>query len=434
MTIQLIYHTNGRQKSSPFDKAICELVTKKDIAIACPYLGISYLQKILSLCNTWRLLTDVSAWLDSYIRNPEQLFLIQEFIEKNTDHIHHYHNIHAKVIIAQDGALIGSANLTNQGIRYRQEMSVLIKSSIQVEELFTWFNRLWEDTDCLDKREKENIDSYVKTHLQLKRERPPIDDALDLRLPKTASELPKDIKREQVGDLQLFTIKHITSLIADEEETIQWDSIRRWIYYMINHGKIRAYRFNRIQFVDEEGVKELWQFRSQINEGGRNKSIRKPKNIIKIPKGQLLTLQDIAKRTGKSCGKIRELMRNNRIQCKFHERSFIFDPGVIDQIKSLAEERTGHKRLDIVDIKIKRLTPLTRAESFVLEVREREDPPFSWQKITDMAREENITKAKTRSWSQGIYRKAYQKRKMLKQTATKINDRREIDEHRKRNN
>jgi len=275
MTITLIYHSEESRKreKSPFDEAVRGLVTNADIAIACPYLGIEYLQEIVALCKTWRLLTDVSAWLDAHKGNANQLSLIQEFIKENINRIHHYDGIHAKVIISLSNALVGSANLTKHGIWHREEMSILIKELTQIDELLTWFNRLWEDSDRLNEQEIENIKSYVKMHSQQNRVKQPVAGfpELRLRMPRSTSALPEDFTGEEVGDWQLFTIKDITSRFSDRLE-IQWDSVRRWIYYMINHGKIRVYQYKSIQLLDDDGVKELWQFRSKIQEGGKNRS------------------------------------------------------------------------------------------------------------------------------------------------------------------
>jgi len=90
------------------------------------------------LANTWHLITDVEEWIVSH--NIKQRQNIKKFIFDNLSDIHHYKDIHAKVIVADDTAFIGSSNLTAKGIRERVEMSVLIEEKEQVCELQRWFN------------------------------------------------------------------------------------------------------------------------------------------------------------------------------------------------------------------------------------------------------------------------------------------------------
>lgn len=292
MTIKLIHHSeeSKRQKSSPIDEAIRELMTEQNLMIVCPYLGIDYIQEILGGCKSWQLLTDIEAWLELHKRNMSQLPLIENFVKENIEHIHHYPGIHAKVIITRDKALVGSANFTKQGVWHREEMAVFITNEPQIKELSIWFKSLWENTYCLDENEIRSIHSYVKACLKEKGTKQNASISLDLRLPKGTIELPNDITGEQVGNLQLFTVKEITSQI-EKEETILQDSARYWIYYLINHGKIRAYRFRSILLLDKEGVQTLWQFRSQIRDGRKNRDVqRRTRDVIKIPNDQLLTI------------------------------------------------------------------------------------------------------------------------------------------------
>jgi len=93
------------------------------------------------LANTWHLITDVEEWIVSH--NIKQRQNIKKFIFDNLSDIHHYKDIHAKVIVADDKAFIGSSNLTAKGIRERVEMSVLIEEKEQVCELQRWFKELW---------------------------------------------------------------------------------------------------------------------------------------------------------------------------------------------------------------------------------------------------------------------------------------------------
>jgi hypothetical protein len=129
MSAQLIYHTPDRMAGgvSPFDTVIMDMVEGRELRIACPYLGLAYLQRIVDRGTGWRLLTDVQEWLASQSR--ESRSSIVEFLLANPDRIRHCKDLHAKVLIAGTRALTGSANFTDKGILSRVEVSVLDGSS-----------------------------------------------------------------------------------------------------------------------------------------------------------------------------------------------------------------------------------------------------------------------------------------------------------------
>lgn len=137
---KLIYHDKESSTGgvSPFDKTVTEIVRNRSVSIVCPYIGIDYFDRIIRLANTWRLITDVEEWISSHNREARQG--IKDFILKNLSAIHHYKDIHAKVIVADDKAFIGSSNLTNKGITGRVEMGVLIESIRKIAPDREWIN------------------------------------------------------------------------------------------------------------------------------------------------------------------------------------------------------------------------------------------------------------------------------------------------------
>ncbi|MCZ7385867.1 MAG: phospholipase D-like domain-containing protein [Candidatus Methanoperedens sp.] len=164
MGVKLIYHGKESSKggTSPFDKAIAEIVKNKNVCIVCPYIGIDYFDRIIQLANTWHLVTDVEAWIISH--NPKARQDIKNFIKKNFSNIHHYKNIHAKVIVTDNMAFMGSSNFTIKGITRRVEMSVLIEEKEQIDELKKWFRGLWDESKCVEHQE---LDRYVSSILSL---------------------------------------------------------------------------------------------------------------------------------------------------------------------------------------------------------------------------------------------------------------------------
>src|SRR5438876_5524806 len=111
MATTLVYHKPGAVgQTSPFDEAITQLVQGRSMDIACPFLSVKYLRRAVSLAEAWRLLTDVDAWVSS--QNQAQRGEILRFLSEFPGQVRHDPRLHAKVIISQAGALVGSANFT----------------------------------------------------------------------------------------------------------------------------------------------------------------------------------------------------------------------------------------------------------------------------------------------------------------------------------
>lgn len=157
--MKLIYHSmNGDNEISAFDEAIVNIVKNNAVRIVCPYLGLGYLQKINELSASWQLITDAEEWISSYPSHSKRKEIV-EFIKNNRQNIRHIKQLHAKVILTQYKALIGSANFTQKGIFERVEMSVLIDEKKPREELQSWFNALWAKSDIIDSNE---LNHYIQ--------------------------------------------------------------------------------------------------------------------------------------------------------------------------------------------------------------------------------------------------------------------------------
>ena len=143
----LVYHGLASTPGhfSPFDEALLKVARAGIVDIVSPYIGVEYLQRIVQVSESWRLISDIEAWLSSLsIRARPKAW---EFIRTNLDCIHHCPAIHAKVAIGQRMAMLGSANLTNAGILGRTEMGILIDDQKMVDELSVWFATLWTQTN-----------------------------------------------------------------------------------------------------------------------------------------------------------------------------------------------------------------------------------------------------------------------------------------------
>jgi predicted transcriptional regulator len=157
---RLIYHSEeGYDRGeSPFDRAIRETADSEEVRIVCPYIGPTYVKSILRDVDEWRIITDVVAWVGTF--HGESREEIREFIEENQDRIHHFRHIHAKVVLSDDSAVLGSANLTEKGVLGRTEMGVRFSEEEKIKELSEWFTRLWSESGPVD---LEELDELVRT-------------------------------------------------------------------------------------------------------------------------------------------------------------------------------------------------------------------------------------------------------------------------------
>jgi hypothetical protein len=142
---KLIYHdpSVAPGSASAFDRTIMEVVAGQSVLIACPYLNRAILERILERSGKeWRLLTDIEELFRSLTVSGRKQF--EAFINDHRSNVRHVSRLHAKVIIAGNNAVVGSANFTRSGMTLRTEMAVVLSSGETVEELRRWFNVLWE--------------------------------------------------------------------------------------------------------------------------------------------------------------------------------------------------------------------------------------------------------------------------------------------------
>ncbi|MDZ8257572.1 phospholipase D-like domain-containing protein [Nostoc sp. ChiQUE01b] len=160
MSSKLIYHTNESINGgiSPFDKAIHQVSNNsKELLIACPYIDVSYIKTFLHKPGKWRIISDVEAWLNAFQDKAREEII--NFIIGNKYKIHHYINLHTKVILGDHLCLVGSANLTAMGITQRAEMSILLDESNHINEIREWFEHSWSSSGEINIPE---LKDYIK--------------------------------------------------------------------------------------------------------------------------------------------------------------------------------------------------------------------------------------------------------------------------------
>lgn len=140
----LIYHDPLKSgEASPFDSALLQVSDKADpLYLASPYIGLSFLSRILENAHDWKLLSDIEAWLSS--GNRRHRAQCWAFISGNLDRIKHVPDLHAKVAIGNNALFLGSANFTEKGILGRTELSILVKDPVTVSDATAWFESLWD--------------------------------------------------------------------------------------------------------------------------------------------------------------------------------------------------------------------------------------------------------------------------------------------------
>ncbi len=208
MTVRLIHHRieSVAGSVSPFDESIVQVVAGQEARIACPYLGLNYLHRIVGLSKSWCLLTDIEEWLST--QNAAARSATRDFIIDNPDHIRHVRDLHAKVVIGGDRAMVGSANLTLKGITGRTEMATLFEQEPQVEELENWFDDLWSQSTLTDATELETL--LQTTHERSSVHETKVRSVLTSGAPiikaglKSIKERPKRFPAAEVTDQQLI--------------------------------------------------------------------------------------------------------------------------------------------------------------------------------------------------------------------------------------
>jgi hypothetical protein len=140
---ELLYHAED-DTESPFDSAILRVAQSGPVRIVSPYIGMVYLQRIVDIQPEWKLLSDVEEWLRaaSVADRPKAWTFIREHLSQ----IHHVPALHAKAVIADSVAMMGSANLTQKGVLGRTELGILLDDPILVTDLCAWFDRIWAST------------------------------------------------------------------------------------------------------------------------------------------------------------------------------------------------------------------------------------------------------------------------------------------------
>lgn len=160
--MELLYHDfDGNSDVSPFNDTFKELSNAGSLAIASPYITLRILCDLIDSCESWRLITDVQEWIRT--QSTDQRDDTIEFIMENRESIHDCRNLHAKLVVGDATAFIGSANLTDAGLNRNAEIGVRLDGECEIEEIQQWFEQLWSYTELIDLSELKTYADEVES-------------------------------------------------------------------------------------------------------------------------------------------------------------------------------------------------------------------------------------------------------------------------------
>jgi len=191
--MKLIYHKTDYNSDdiSAFDRELTTLASGQNLHLVSPYIGIKYLKRLIKISKTWRLITDIEEWIISHPNKIQRLELC-DFISSHFENIRHIPEIHAKVLVTENSAFLGSANFTENGICVRTEMSVSFSEQEKVEELKNWFQSLWRVASSFTKNQ---LIDFVKRNENIN---------LQPKISKLNAFLPKQKRKWNLAPLDTF--------------------------------------------------------------------------------------------------------------------------------------------------------------------------------------------------------------------------------------
>jgi len=134
--MRLVYHPVPKDStSSGIYEAMRDVASStSEVLFVGLYINLSQIDAIRD-GREFRLVTDI----EEAITHGS----VREWCKEHQGAIRHVRGLHAKAVIGEGMALLGSANLTPTSLERRFEMCALTDDVGQVEELKTWFSALW---------------------------------------------------------------------------------------------------------------------------------------------------------------------------------------------------------------------------------------------------------------------------------------------------
>lgn len=108
-----------------------------EVRLISPYLSHTVLAALIAN-RPFRLITDLAACFEAYTDEP-----LASILSAHCAQIRQRDRVHAKLVLTDNAALLGSANLTDSGFADRDELGCVLFDVSQVRTLRAWFDDLW---------------------------------------------------------------------------------------------------------------------------------------------------------------------------------------------------------------------------------------------------------------------------------------------------
>jgi hypothetical protein len=154
--------SHNADAGSPFAVALSTIASCGELAIACPYIHLDVLRGLVAAVDCWRLLTDLPEWLAA--TPAANRAAAAKFISQHLDKIRDVDGLHAKLVLGDDAAYLGSANLTMAGLGRNHELGVMLDQPDELADLSAWYDGLWSQAQQRTRSDVERLAAVIAKH------------------------------------------------------------------------------------------------------------------------------------------------------------------------------------------------------------------------------------------------------------------------------
>ena len=133
---------------------------------------------------------------------------------------------HAKLYVFDDTALVGSSNLTDGGMKFNREATILIRDANQFDELKDLFEQLWDGARVLT---KETLEVFASKHAHLSKIPNTRDDLLEASVGKWTPGMGGEIKSGESAFLESIRnqVNEYRVAFGEVRDTLQQNQLLR---------------------------------------------------------------------------------------------------------------------------------------------------------------------------------------------------------------
>ncbi len=134
MGTELLYHGfDSSSDISPFNDALEQISDSEWLGIACPYISLNILHDLTAVADYWRLITEIAEWTRT--QSADHREAIVGLVQEHSESIHDCRELHAKLLVGDDGSFLRSANLTDSGLNRNAEPAVHIQNIDEIADM-----------------------------------------------------------------------------------------------------------------------------------------------------------------------------------------------------------------------------------------------------------------------------------------------------------